>query len=172
MGPPARCNMLDEPASAARRATAAREALLGIFLLATGCGFAWEASDYTLGSARDMGPGYFPLCLGALLALIGWVLVARSALHVDVSRWRADAKELRHSRLWHVALALLAFGIAVEHAGLFVSTLGLVIASSAAGPGFRWRGALPWALCVATFCCALFVVLLGLQLPLWPTFLY
>ena len=147
---------------------AARESLLGAFLLAVGGASAWEATRYPLGSARDMGPGYFPLCLGLLLAVIGGVLLARSLPGVDKSRWRAAADTLRASYLWPIALSLLGFGLVVEHTGLFIATVGLVIASSAAGEDFRWRTATVWGLVVATFCSLLFVKLLGMQLPVWP----
>lgn len=160
--------MPDATHQARHAGAAAREALLGAFFLAVGSASAWEATRYPLGSARDMGPGYFPLCLGLLLAVIGLALLARSLPGVAWARWRAGAVALRGSHLWPIALSLLAFGLTVEHAGVFLSTAGLVIASSAAGEGFRWRSATVWALVVASFCSLLFVVLLGMQLPVWP----
>ncbi len=155
--------------NAHKTSAAARQSLLGAFFVIVGSGAAWEARRYALGSARDMGPGYFPLCLGLLLAVIGVVLLARSLPGVDTSRWRAAADTLRASRLWPIALSLLGFGLVVEHTGLFIATVGLVIASSAAGGDFRWRTATVWGLVVATFCSLLFVKLLGMQLPVWPT---
>jgi len=44
----------------------------GVMFIATGGGFAWaSASSYTIGSASQMGPGYFPLVLGLILSLLG-----------------------------------------------------------------------------------------------------
>lgn len=154
--------------NSARAEAALRESLLGCVLAGLGVGVAWEASHYTLGTTREMGPGYFPLVLGGLLACIGLVLLARSAACARTAPPRAALAALRRSHLWPVALALLGFGLVVEHAGLFLSTAGLVFASSAAGQAFRWRSALLWAVVVAAFCSLLFVTLLGLQLPVWP----
>ncbi len=48
------------------------------------CGFAavalLAAQGYSLGTAGKMGPGYFPLLLGLVLALLGLILVGRSVL--------------------------------------------------------------------------------------------
>ena len=46
------------------------------------CGFAvvaiLAARGYSSGTAGKMGPGYFPLLLGGLLAALGAILIARS----------------------------------------------------------------------------------------------
>jgi hypothetical protein len=46
------------------------------------CGFAVvglsAARGYSLGAAGKMGPGYFPLLLGGVLAALGIILIARS----------------------------------------------------------------------------------------------
>ena len=47
----------------------------GLLFMAAGISFAWSAPRYTVGTAADMGPGYAPLLLGALLALLGWISV-------------------------------------------------------------------------------------------------
>src|SRR6476659_2372634 len=51
------------------------------------CGFAAiaiaAARGYSLGSAGKMGPGYFPLLLGFVLAALGAVLIARSVVVDD-----------------------------------------------------------------------------------------
>ena len=48
----------------------------GLLLIAVGTLAVAIAHDYPLGTARRMGPGYFPIVLGALLVLFGiYVLV-------------------------------------------------------------------------------------------------
>ena len=48
------------------------------------CGFAavgiLAARGYSLGTAGKMGPGYFPLMLGIVLAALGAILIARSVV--------------------------------------------------------------------------------------------
>ena len=62
------------------------------------CGFAaaaiLAARGYSLGTAGKMGPGYFPLLLGGLLAALGAMLIGRSLvlnrLRASTScRWRS-----------------------------------------------------------------------------------
>ena len=99
------------------------------------CGFAAvaisAAHGYSLGSAGKMGPGYFPLLLAVLLALLGAALIVRSVVfsgepvprfHIwpltVMSAW-AGAR-LRWAETLALAAALIIFS-----AGVFVYALGL-----------------------------------------------
>ncbi len=46
----------------------------GLMFTVAGIAFAWGATNYTVGDAARMGPGYFPLMLGVLMALVGLVI--------------------------------------------------------------------------------------------------
>ena len=46
-----------------------KDVLGGGLMLLLGLGAAFQASHYELGSLRRMGPGYFPLALGVILAV-------------------------------------------------------------------------------------------------------
>ncbi|MDD5333170.1 MAG: tripartite tricarboxylate transporter TctB family protein, partial [Rhodoferax sp.] len=50
----------------------------GVVFMAVGGAFAWGATTYTVGSGARMGPGYFPLMLGVLLALLGAVITFKA----------------------------------------------------------------------------------------------
>ena len=50
----------------------------GLLFTVLGGGFAWGATTYQVGKAASMGPGYFPLLLGIILALMGMAIVAKS----------------------------------------------------------------------------------------------
>lgn len=50
----------------------------GLLSAAMGLLFAWTASRYSVGTAQAMGPGFFPLLLGALLTLLGGLLVFKA----------------------------------------------------------------------------------------------
>src|SRR6476620_7077170 len=45
---------------------------------AVGVAFAWGATNYTIGNGARMGPGYFPLMLGILLAVLGLIVTFTS----------------------------------------------------------------------------------------------
>ena len=48
-----------------------RDFFSGLMFAIVGIAFAWGASTYNVGNGARMGPGYFPLMLGILMALIG-----------------------------------------------------------------------------------------------------
>src|ERR1700730_18541676 len=83
------------------------------------CGFApvaiLAARGYSLGAAGKMGPGYFPLLLGGLLAALGAMLIGRSlVLSCDpVARFRV------------LPLAIMAAAVSVYSA--LIEPLGLVL---------------------------------------------
>ena len=43
----------------------------GLLYTVVGAAFAYGATSYNLGTGARMGPGYFPLLLGSILAIIG-----------------------------------------------------------------------------------------------------
>jgi hypothetical protein len=53
----------------------------GLMFLVVGAGFAFGATKYNVGSAARMGPGYFPLLLGILLAVLGAGIIFYSMVH-------------------------------------------------------------------------------------------
>ena len=51
----------------------------GLMFTVTGAAFAWNsATGYTVGTAGQMGPGYFPLMISMLLAALGLIMVVLS----------------------------------------------------------------------------------------------
>src|SRR5215218_2302229 len=50
----------------------------GLMFLVVGVAFAWGATNYTIGEGARMGPGYFPLMLGILLAGLGGFIIFES----------------------------------------------------------------------------------------------
>jgi hypothetical protein len=103
----------------------------GLMFLLVGGGFAAVAvTSYTVGTAARMGPGYFPMLLGGLLALLG-AAVMFSALTIErntdesvgVIAWRP---------LFFVLLGVLMFGLLLTKVGLYVCIFVLVAISSLA----------------------------------------
>src|SRR5450631_1750735 len=109
----------------------------GLLFVAFGLAALIIGSNYSLGTAARMGPGYFPRILGILLTVLGAALSLR-ALKIKgdpLPRW-----------YWKPLLVVLgsviAFGLLVTHIGLVIATIGLVFASSAASHEFRPKEAL------------------------------
>jgi hypothetical protein len=137
-------------------------------VLFTGFGIAaiLLASQYQLGTAAKMGPGYFPRGLGYLLTILGAVLVVRSL------RLQGTAIPAWNWRSTFVVLgSVVLFGLVVEKLGLAASTLGLIVLASTASPEFRLKEAVLSGLFFATLAVVVFIVGLKLQLPVWPVWL-
>ena len=148
----------------------------GLLFMATGLGFAWSASRYTVGTAAHMGPGFFPLLLGALLTVLGGVIVYKSLLFETEDGGRIGPWAWRP--VIYVVLANLAFGmligglssIGLPPMGLVAAIVVLTVVAARAGTEFRWKEVLLLALILAAGSYVTFVVLLKLQLPVWPAF--
>ena len=50
----------------------------GLMFTAVGASFALGAKSYEVGDAARMGPGYFPLMLGVILAILGVIVTVQS----------------------------------------------------------------------------------------------
>jgi hypothetical protein len=135
----------------------------GLLFIAFGVAAIVIGSDYALGNAARMGPGYFPRILGILLVTLGAMLAARATRlqggPVPAFKWRPTLVILG---------SVVLFGYIVEQAGLFASTVVLIVGASAASHEFRWKEALVSSVFFALLVIAVFVLGLKLQLPIWP----
>ena len=126
-----------------------------------GLGSAWTvmATSYTIGKASAMGPGFFPLVLAVLLAVIGLIAVIQAVL-------ASTDDPVRLRPLWPcatVTAAVVAFGLLVNTAGLVPAVLGLVAISGV----HRLRSHVLELLIIAAILAAGATLLFihGLQLP-------
>lgn len=142
-----------------------RDFWAGMLFIAIGAGTVLMATNYSVGTAARMGPGYFPRALGTALMLLGAASVLRSF------RLQGAAIESWRMRPIVVTLgAVVIFGLVVQYAGLALSTIFLVLASSAASREFRPVEAAVSSVLMALLCIGVFVYLLHIQLPILPAF--
>jgi hypothetical protein len=137
----------------------------GLLFIAFGIAAIVIGSNYALGTAARMGPGYFPRILGILLIALGLALALR-ALRISGSpvpgfKWRP---------LLIVLGSVTLFGMIVNYAGIVVSTMFLIVGASAASHEFRWKESLVAGAALAALAVGVFVIGLKLQLPIWPAF--
>jgi hypothetical protein len=100
----------------------------GLMFTGVGAAFALGATSYTVGNGARMGPGYFPLMLGILLAILG----ARWSCSKPWS-WKpmgeTRLESLPGSRLFFVIASNLLFGILLGGLPSFkVPAMGLIAA--------------------------------------------
>jgi hypothetical protein len=117
--------------------------------------------DYTMGSAGRMGPGYFPSILGTLLALMGLVAIVRSFLSKGEAIEKFAVKET-----FFVLFGVLLFGLLLRGLGLPVAIGALVMVSAYASAKFEWKSSLLLAIGGAIFCTVVFVLGLGVPMPI------
>jgi Tripartite tricarboxylate transporter TctB family len=138
----------------------ARDLLAGCLFLVFGLAFLMLAQDYPLGSARRMGPAYFPIVLSLVLIAIGLVTVARAFLVAG-----PPIRDVAGKALAFVTASVVLFGLLVQGAGLAMATIVLVLVSAFASHHFRPLATILLALALAAFCVLAFVTGLGLPFP-------
>ena len=149
----------------------------GLLFMAVGVAFAWGATKYSIGTGARMGPGYFPLMLGILLAVLGGVITFK-ALVVEtedgdkVGRWAWKP-------LFFIIAANLLFGLMLGGLpsikfpafGLIAGIYALTFVASLAGEEFKPKEVVVLATALAVLSYLAFIVLLKLQFPVWPAFI-
>ena len=140
-----------------------KDLVAGLMFIAVGILAIVIASNYTLGTAARMGPGYFPRILGILMIVLGAIIALRS-LRVagpPLPGWK-----------WRPVLVVLGsvitFGLVVNSLGLVVSTILLILMSSAASTEFRPKEAAISGVLLAALAVGVFVIGLKLQIGIWP----
>jgi Archaeal/vacuolar-type H+-ATPase subunit I len=135
----------------------------GLLFVAFGVFAIIVARNYPLGTAARMGPGYFPRLLGILLIVLG------AALSLAALRGRGPALPgWKWRPVSVVLLSVVAFGLVLTHAGLVLSTIGLIAVASTASREFRFKESLLSGVLLAALSVGVFVIGLKLQLPIWP----
>ncbi len=155
-----------------------RDFFAGLMFSAVGTAFAWgAASNYAIGKGARMGPGYFPLALGVLLTVLGLIIVFKALVvetedgePVGAFAWKPIVYVLGANLAFGVLLGgLPKFGIPAM--GLILAIYALVFIASLAADLFLPKQVFLLATALAIGCYLAFIVLLKLQMPVWPTFI-
>lgn len=138
----------------------------GLMFIVFGLLFLVVGRNYRMGSATSMGPAYFPTVLGGLMAALGGILFIQAFAVKGVR-----VAKFSFRPLFFVILALLLFGYLLKPIGLVLTVALLVLVSAYAGHEFRLRETIILSVALVIFSALVFVMGLGLLLPLWPKFL-
>lgn len=149
----------------------------GLMFMGVGVAFAWGATTYTVGNGARMGPGYFPLMLGVVMAILGAIITFKALVteteggdKIGKWAWRP---------LFFILGANLAFGvllgglpsIGLPAMGLIAAIYALTLISAKAGERYVLRDVLVLATVLAVGSYLAFILLLKLQIQVWPTFI-
>ncbi|TSE24000.1 Tripartite tricarboxylate transporter TctB family protein [Tepidimonas sediminis] len=140
-----------------------RDLIGGLLMAAVGAAAALYAqAHYELGELRNMGPGFFPVVLGWVLAVLG-VLIALPALLRP-----GESIQLAGRAALCVIGSIVVFGLLLKPAGLVPATVAAVLVASLADARFTWRTRLLTAAAIAALAWLIFIAGLGMVLPSWP----
>lgn len=154
-----------------------KDFLSGVMFMAIGIAFAVGATNYTIGEGARMGPGYFPLMLGILLAAIG-VFTVFESLVVETEDGE-PVGGIAWKPLFFIIASNVTFGIllgglpriGIPSFGLIVAIYALTFVAALAGEEFKFKEVLVLSTILAVISYLAFVVLLSLQFPVWPSFI-
>ena len=122
---------------------------------------------YQLGTPLRMGPGYFPLVVGAIVAVLGLAVVIKGLINGEVISfgaipWRAVTV---------IVVAVVFFGFAVRRLGFVPTSAVAALLTTLASRRMRPLTAVAVAAGLTVAATLIFVVGLQLRIPLWGPWL-
>jgi putative tricarboxylic transport membrane protein len=141
-----------------------KEFLSGMAFFLIACGIWTLTSRLDQGTARNLGPGFFPTALSYLLMGLSGLLILRSFFG-EKERLPTPSRDAARS-----ILAILGgstvFGLLVAPAGLGPAVASSVLVGTLGMRGYGLKSAAIVAICLALGCSLVFVTLLGLHMPI------
>jgi len=106
--------------------------LAGLLLIGIAVFALWTSRTYPVGSAANMGPGYFPRMMCWSIIILGLLLIASNLRRpLDVSD---DPETLKLRPLAFIAASYVAFAVTLPLLGLLPAILVLILVASFAVP--------------------------------------
>lgn len=141
-----------------------KDFLSGVLMLSIGLVTLLIGQSYRVGTASQMGPGYFPVLLALGLIGLGAVLV--------IGAWREQEPEPVDSGRWRAVffptLAIIVFGLTLDRLGLIVSLVLLMLIGVLGSDQTRWKEVPFLVVGSCIFAVIVFVYGVGLQVKVWP----
>jgi len=145
-----------------------KDTVAGLVYLLVGGIFAAGSMSYEYGTAQRMGPGYFPFWLGVVLAGVGVLLAIKS---LSSSEDPDYVREVSVRNLAAITIAVVIFGLTLESLGAILAIFLLVVISSLATSGIKWKYVAINATILSILCISIFIFGLKLPIPILPAFL-
>lgn len=141
-----------------------KDLIAGLIFVFFGIAAIWLAQGYPMGSARRMGPAYFPTIIGGTLAMLGLIISARS--------FRSLSEPIRLPALRPLIMIIagvVGFALLLKPLGLVLALLVLILIGCLGGSQFRVREVAILYIILVLITVIFFVYGLGLQFSLWPS---
>jgi len=149
----------------------------GLMFMGVGVAFAWGATTYNVGTGARMGPGYFPLMLGVLMAVLGAAITFKALVVETVGgekigkwAWKPLIFIISANVVFGVMLAGVP-ALKIPAFGLIVAIYAVTFIASMAETGWKVKNTFILATVLAVGSYLAFVMALKLQFPVWPSFI-
>ncbi len=151
------------------RMFAHKNVLAGLMFVGVAALGLWLSRNYPIGTALRMGTGYVP-------RLLCWILLGLGVVIFLQGMYEAATRGVRirsgGGSAWRpvilVALSLVVFALTLERFGLVISILLLIGIGSFASRELRPLETAVAALVLTVLSWGIFIVGLGLTIPVWP----
>jgi putative tricarboxylic transport membrane protein len=157
----------EAPRAALRHIIARKDVLAGLLFCAVALLGLFLSRDFPIGTALRMGTGYVPRLLCWVLFGLG-ILVLVQGLREVAERPPSSSGASAWRPVIFVTASLVIFGLSIERLGLVVSILLLIGVGAVAARGLRPLETLAAALVLIALSWGIFIVGLGLTIPVWP----
>ncbi len=134
----------------------------GLMFIGFGVLVVFTSFNYPTGTVMRMGPGFFPIWLGALLIILGAIT---SAISFTVEG--APITPFAWKPMIMLSLSFMFFGWGVDHIGFVPSLFGLIVLCTAAGQVFRLIEVLILSVVLIVGSVGIFIYGIGLEYPLF-----
>ena len=141
----------------------------GLMFLVVGAGFAFGATNYSMGTSARPGAGYFPLILSVILTIMGAVVLFK-ALTIETEDGEPIG-DIAWRPLIVIVVAITVFAILLPRMGMLITIPILIVIVSFAGDEFGWIGVVVSCVVLTAFAWLVFIKGLGLTIPLLPSFM-
>ena len=135
----------------------------GMMFASFGAMAIWLSTDYPMGTASRMGPGYFPTWLGGMMLVMG-AIVAVMGLKFEGSE---KITPFAWKPMIMLSIGFVVFGWGVDHIGFIPSLFGLSVITAAAGQNFKVLEVLMMTVVLIAIMVGVFIY--GIELP-FPLF--
>ena len=134
----------------------------GLVLTALGLFFVIYAQRYSMGTLNRMGPAYFPIALGAVLAFLGLLIAVPAWFRAGVG------PEVNWKTLFIVIGSVVLFGATLQTMGLVFACMTTLLVASLADNDISWRERAILMVSVPPIIYLIFIFGLGMTVPVWP----
>jgi hypothetical protein len=147
---------------------ARKDVLSGLLFITVAAFGLWLSRDYPIGTALRMGTGYVPRLLCWILLGLGVVVLVQGLREGQGARLLSSDDHSAWRPVVFVTASLVIFGLCIERLGLVISILLLIGVGAVAARNLRPVETLAAALVLIALSWGIFILGLGLTIPVWP----